>query len=388
MNVKTLKGITWGHTRGLLPVQAVSQRFSELHPDVEIVWQKRSLQEFADFPIEKLTQSFDLLVIDHPWVGTAAATNCVLPLEKYLDPDYLQNQLQHSVGQSHQSYQYAGSQWALAIDAAAPAASYRPDLMQKATVPIPEFWEDVLALARKGKIAVPAIPIDLLMNFYSFSIALGEEPFSTEERIVSSEKGMEVLECMRALYSLIDPRFFKCNPIAVAEIMTREDDYWYCPFAYCYSNYSRLGYARNLLNYTKVVQVQGSRLKTTLGGTGLAVSATSMHLELAIEFARMSASSEIQSGIYAYSGGQPGHGWAWEDAGLNFHTHGFFNELRPLMEDSYMRPRYHGYLHFQDHAGQPLQDYLMGKTTASSALQSMNRCYTDSIQIKNRLHGQ
>jgi len=115
-----IKGITWGHSRGISPLLAFSQRFSELNPGVEVQWTKRSLQEFADFPIEKLTEQYDLLIIDHPWVGCAAATNCVLPLEGYLSKEYLQDQLDNSVGQSHQSYNYNGHQWALAIDAATP----------------------------------------------------------------------------------------------------------------------------------------------------------------------------------------------------------------------------------------------------------------------------
>ena len=31
-----LRGITWQHTRGYLPMVATAQRFSELHPDVQI----------------------------------------------------------------------------------------------------------------------------------------------------------------------------------------------------------------------------------------------------------------------------------------------------------------------------------------------------------------
>ena len=46
----SLKGITWSHSRGFTSIVAVSQRFSELHPDVEITWEKRSLQEIADAP--------------------------------------------------------------------------------------------------------------------------------------------------------------------------------------------------------------------------------------------------------------------------------------------------------------------------------------------------
>ena len=53
----SLKGITWSHSRGFTSIVAVSQRFSELHPDVEITWEKRSLQEFADAPLENLAKN-------------------------------------------------------------------------------------------------------------------------------------------------------------------------------------------------------------------------------------------------------------------------------------------------------------------------------------------
>ena len=84
-----LNGITWSHSRGYTSITAVSQRFCELHPDVSIHWEKRSLQEFADAPIENLAKSYDLLVIDHPWAGFAATTGILLPLEKYLSKEYL-----------------------------------------------------------------------------------------------------------------------------------------------------------------------------------------------------------------------------------------------------------------------------------------------------------
>ena len=66
-----LTGITWNHTRGYLPLVATAQRFADQHPDVSIEWHRRSLQEFADFPIERLAERFDLLVIDHPFAGHA-----------------------------------------------------------------------------------------------------------------------------------------------------------------------------------------------------------------------------------------------------------------------------------------------------------------------------
>lgn len=377
--MKILNGITWGHSRGITPLLAVSQRYTELHPDVEIRWKKRSLQEFADFPIEKLTHDYDLLIIDHPWAGCAAATDCVLDLNNYLPASYLEEQLANSVGYSHLSYNYNNSQWALAIDAATPAASYRHDLLQKNNVAIPQTWEQVIELARLGKVAVPGISIDMLMNFYMACIAQGQEPFQNADEVIDEATGIKAVEMLRQLYSLVNRKMFDCNPIAVAELMTSTDDYWYCPFAYCYSNYSRKGYAKNLLTYNDVVFFNGEKLRTTIGGTGLSVSAFSQHKEIAVDFAAMIVSGECQRTMYVENGGQPGHRSGWLDAGANQSTNGFFSKILPVMDNGYMRPRYNGYLHFQDHAGTPLQQCIMNNEKPEKALHEMNKIYQHSI---------
>ncbi len=381
----TLKGITWGHSRGLTPLLAMSQRFSELNPEYKIQWDIRSLQAFADFPIEQLTEHYDLLIIDHPWVGCAAATNCVLPLDQYLDAAYLDNQLENSVGNSHLSYHYQGHQWALAIDAATPAASYRPDLFEKAKQQVPNNWDALLELAKAGKVAIPAIPIDCLMNFYSFCIIHGKYPFANQTAIIDTQIGIKALETMKELYSLVDPQFFQCNPIAVAELMTSTNDYWYCPFAYGYTNYAREGYAAHSLRYTGTVSVLGHQLRTTIGGTGLSVSAFSKNQEAALSFAQLAVSESWQSSIYVQHGGQPGHLAAWKNDLANRLTNDFFKQVLPLMERGYTRPRYNGYLYFQDHAGAPVQSYLMGKVSAMNALEHMNQLYQTSLTLDHSI---
>jgi multiple sugar transport system substrate-binding protein len=373
-----LNGITWGHTRGITPLLAASQRYNELHPDIEIRWTKRTLQEFADSPIEKLTRDYDLLIIDHPWVGCAAATNCVLPLDEYLCDEYLDEQAENSVGFSHASYNYENKQWALAIDAATPAASYRKDLLDKNNIAIPQTWEEVIALAKIGRVAVPAIPIDLLMNFYTFCIANGNPPFANEDEVIDMQTGLQAIETMKELYSQIDKKMFYSNPIAVAEMMSTTNAYWYCPFAYCYSNYSRKGYAKNVLHYTDVVSLDGNKLQTTIGGTGLAVSAFSMHKEIALNFVGMVLSSEHQKTMYVQNGGQPGHRSAWLDEEANHLTNNFFKNILPIMDNGYVRPRYNGYLHFQDNAGAPLQKCLFENGSAIVALNEMNKIYQQS----------
>jgi len=374
-----LNGITWGHSRGITPLLAVSQRYSELHPDIEIHWHKRSLQEFADYPIEKLTREYDLLVIDHPWVGRAAATRCVLPLEQYLSTEYLADQEINSVGNSHLSYQYDNHQWALAIDAATPAASYRKDLLERNSIRPPVEWGELIELAKTGRVAVPAIPIDLLMNFYTICIACGQEPFQHNTILVDDATGIFVIETMKQLYGLIDKEMFGYNPIAVAERMTSTNDYWYCPFAYCYTNYSRTGYAPHLLHYQDTVSLNGKRLRTTIGGTGLAVSAFCKNKEIAVDFAAIVASAECQRTMYVQHGGQPAHRAAWVNEETNGYTNDFFRSLLPVMENGYMRPRYNGYLYFQDLAGEPLHRCLLEDGDPAKAIREMNEIYQQSI---------
>jgi multiple sugar transport system substrate-binding protein len=379
-----LNGITWNHSRGLMPLLAASQRFHELNPHIQINWTKRTLQQFADFPIEKLTHAYDLLIIDYPWSGCAAATNCVLPLDKYLTEEFLQNQLENTVGGSHLSYNYNKHQWALAIDAATPAASYRKDIFEKNNQSVPQTWDEVLSLAKENKVAVPAIPIDLLMNFYTFCIAEGKHPFASKQKVIDEETGLNALTAMKQFYSLVDKSMFTKNPIAVAEVMSNQDNYWYCPFAYCYSNYSRKGYSKNILHYSDVVLYNNKKLITTIGGTGLAVSAFSNYTKEAVQFAEFVLSPQCQSNLYVQNGGQPGHLKAWLNNDANYITNNFFKNVLPAMQSGYVRPRYNGYLHFQDNAGDYIHSYLKGENdNPEKVLIALNKLYQESFVTEN-----
>src|ERR1700743_1704094 len=271
-----LKGITWNHSRGFVPMTATAQRFSELNPGVEISWEKRSLQQFADLSIQQLAERYDLLVIDHPWAGFAAKTGSILPFDKYLSSEYLKDQEQNTVGQSYESYNYDSHQWALAIDAATPVAASRQDLLEKHGLALPKTYDDLLAMAKKGLVAFPGIPIDSLMQFYTFCCSLGEDPCQQDDTVISEAIGIKALQMYRELAKHIDAACFGRNPIQTYEAMTLGDDIAYCPFGYGYSNYSRDGYARKLLHYHDMVTLDGkTNLRSTLGGTGLAVSSKS-----------------------------------------------------------------------------------------------------------------
>ncbi|XEC92639.1 extracellular solute-binding protein [Paenibacillus tarimensis] len=377
-----LKGITWNHTRGYIPMVAASQRFMETHPGVDISWDKRSLQEFADFPIQSLTDRYDLLVIDHPWAGYAAEKKVLVPLNEQVAESFLEDQSAHSVGGSHSSYCFNGFQSALAIDAAAPVAAWRPDLLAQRGEPIPQSWADLLAMARSGGVLFPAIPIDSLMNWYMMCIALGEEPFHSREQIVSPDTGTLALEHLRELASLCGLEIFGMNPIAVYEALSSRDDFVYCPFAYGYSNYARPGYARHVLEFGDLVEYERGRpLRSTLGGTGIAVSAGSGNVRVAVEYAMFVAGPVIQRTLYVECGGQPGHSSAWRDRKVNERCGGYFAKTLPALERAYVRPRYNGYLYFQDHAGDNVREYMQSGGNAPAVLDRMNELYRKSFNM-------
>ena len=377
-----LRGITWGHTRGFVPMVATAQRYEELHPEVEIIWKKRTLQEFADKSVTDLAKEYDLLVIDHPWTGHAAAQRMVVPFDDFLESSFLEDQRKNSVGQSYASYNFEGKQWALPIDAATPVAASRPDLLQEMGVALPQTFEDLLALAQKGKVAFSLLPIDVLMSFYMFCCSSGEAPCGSQEEVVSEKTGIHVLQLFKSLADHIDKSYYDKNPFKVFEDMTQQDTIAYCPFAYGYSNYSRLGYARKLLHFHDLVALKegGEPMTSTLGGAGLAVSSQGKHMDVAVDYARFVASADIQETLYVENGGQPGHLRAWQNQQVNRSTLDYFKNTLPALERAYLRPRYDGHLYFQDHAGDVVVDYLKNGGDEKSVLDQLNRMYRESLK--------
>ena len=75
-----LKGIAWDHPRGFDPMVKTASLFQKKNPEVQINWDKRPLQAFADRPIEEMAFDFDLMVIDHPHVGEASRKNLIYEL--------------------------------------------------------------------------------------------------------------------------------------------------------------------------------------------------------------------------------------------------------------------------------------------------------------------
>jgi multiple sugar transport system substrate-binding protein len=362
---------------------ATAKNYQLIHPEVEIHWDKRSLQDFADFPIETLAETYDLVMIDHPSVGTCELQRCFIPLDELLAARTLETLAGQSVGHSHRSYNYNGHHLALAIDAASHVSAYRPDLLQRHDLTVPRSWEQVVNLAQhlhragEAAMAVPLIPVDCLMCFYTLCASAGEDPFSLDDqRVVSRETGLRVLDLMRQVLPLLHPESLNWNPIQVLDRMSSTDELIYCPWLFGYSNYARTGYASFQCQFTNIPTLNGGLSKgAILGGAGLAVTSKCKNPSVAADYASFVASAECQRTIYFESGGQPGNIEAWRDPAVNRVSNNFFLNTLETLTHSYLRPRYPGYIHFQTQAGLLVHNYLKTGGDAGHLLEELDHLH-------------
>ena len=379
-----LRGITWDHPRGLAGLAATAAAYQAVRPGIGVEWATRTLQAFADQPVDQLARRFDLIYLDHPAVGEAAARACLVPLDEHLDRATLAVQATGSVGRSAESYVWGGHRWALATDAAAQVAAYRPDLLGRAGVVLPRTWPEALdaatALRRAGLwAAMAAIPVDAVCAFLAVCAALGETPFFAGH-VVTRRIGRSALALLRALVERCHPASLEWSPPAVLEQMSTADDVAWCPLAFGYANYSRPGFRdRLVLAAPPPAGADGVPLGT-LGGAGLAVSAHSAAVADAVAYAAYVADPVVQRTVYFQAGGQPGHRSAWTDGAVNAAASGFFSATLGALDAALLRPRHNGFLAFQETAGNLVHAHLRDGGDPDRVLAAVDDAYTDSLR--------
>jgi len=370
--VTTLKGMTWSHPRGYDPMVATAKAWAD-KTGVVIEWDKRSLQDFESFPVEELARQYDLIVIDHPHVGQITAENCLTPLDIVGREAEREALARGSVGQSYPSYTYAGHQWAFPIDAATQVMAYRPDLIEP-----PTEWDGVVALAKRGEVVLPLLAPHSMMGFFTLTANLGHPCATQPGELVDRGTGLRALEMLAEIAAYLEPSNFAMDPIAASEALARPDAVVsVMPLGYGYVSYAIPGFRPNQLTFANIPLPESKG--SALGGTGIAVSAFSQHRQAAIDYAYWVASADVQRGLYASSGGQPGHAAAWEDDGVNAATNDFYRDTRRTLEAAYVRPRHNGYMNFQDWASKRLNAGLLNREPASAILADLDRAFQESF---------
>jgi multiple sugar transport system substrate-binding protein len=352
----TLRGMAWDHPRARHPLEAISAEWTKT-TGVRVQWDARPLKDFEDQPLAELAATYDLVLLDYPFTGAAATSGLIVSVDDWVDAAYLADQAEHAVGPSYDSYTWNGKQWALAIDAAAQVSAVRPDLLDaNGLEQVPDRWDAVAELARElcdapARIALPLNPNHAYCAFVSVGVASMGSSFWPRGGHVDRATAREALEFLKALAGSLHPLSREADPIAISDRMADSDEILFVPLMFGYSNYSRAGFLRRQLRFGNAPRGASGHIGSVLGGVGIALSARSRQPKAAAELARLLASAEMQSGLYVRSGGQPGHGAAWDSDDANRLVDNFFFATRATMDQAFLRPRVSGHRLLQQEAG-------------------------------------
>ncbi len=355
----SLRGMAWDHPRAVNPLEAISAEWAKTS-EFTVEWDARPLKDFEDQPLEELATQYDLILIDYPFVEFAAESGLIVPVNEWVDATYLSDQEANSVGPSFASYTWAGKQWALAVDAACQVSAVRDELLSDK---LPQTWEDVATLAasfgaESEKVAMPLNPNHAYCAFLSVGLSQIGPAFWPDGEHIETAAGTESLEFLRSISGDLHVISRTADPIAVSDRMADTDEIVYVPLMFGYSNYSRPEFRQNTIRFGNAPVGRKGNIGSVLGGVGIAVSSLSEHCDAAADLARRVASPEVQSGVYATSGGQPGHAAGWQSHTVNSLVKDFFLGTRKTIDQAFLRPRVTGHRRFQVLAGELIHGYI------------------------------
>lgn len=374
MNKIRLKGITWNHPRGYSPLIASSELFKST-TQIEVVWDKRPLKNFGDKSLYELTNQYDLLIIDHPYIGIAAQTGYLFALDDLIEASTLYELKNQSVGPSYDSYCYMNKQWALPVDSAAQCAVSRPDLLNEK---IPGNWDEVFQLSDKikynsKKLGMALCPADSLCTFLSLTAQLGSPIKDGQHQFIDEDVCITALDIMRRMRDNFHEQSLKWDPIQLLDHMSTYDDIIYAPLVFSYTNYSRKGFKSRHLRFYNAPGVEYA----LLGGAGIAISSNTKYPNECAKFVTWITSSTIQKSVYVKENGQPGNIEAWKDKNANLITNNFFKNTIKTMELAYVRPRNPSWPTFQEFLGNTIHQNLAENTNPKLVTNLLRDTYID-----------
>lgn len=372
--MRRYEGLTWDHPRGYNALAAAAT--ARQHVDgVDISWRTQPLEGFEAHPIADLCARYDLVVMDHPHVGEAFDAQCLTPLEQVFDDETLRDIASNCIGPSFESYRFADRRWALPLDAAAQVMARRRDLMEG--VAAPRTWDDVAALSKSSrKVALSLAGPHAICSFMSMAAAFGDAPAVTDPDVfVSRAIGAKVYELMAELAQRSPASVRDLNPIGILAHMTTQDDVLLCPLIYGYVNYSKPNHGHRLTFTDAPRQSSGSRPGSTLGGTGIGISA---RCEITAELKRhliWLMGSDAQTSFFPAHDGQPSRRQSWLNRTVNDRWADFYSNTAETLEQAYVRPRHNGYIAFQSEASAFLREAFDTDAETDKALEGLQALY-------------
>jgi multiple sugar transport system substrate-binding protein len=361
----TFLGLTWDHPRGRDALEEAARRANAGRPEPLLDWAVQPLEGFESAPIAELAARHDLLVIDHPHIGEAAAEGCLRPLDELFPAGALAAWARGSVGPSFASYVWGGRPWALPLDVATQVMARRPDIVAAP----PADWDEVEALARRRPVALSIGGPHAVLTL--MSVAAGQGSEARGEEFLPDDAFARAFGVLRRLWPLRPDGSERLNPIALCEAMGR-GEIALVPLVFGYVTYARAATGRAPLAFSDAIGGRGG----TLGGTGIAVTRRSRPSDELLAHLAWLLSPAAQLELFPAFGGQPSARAAWTDRAVNAAWGGFYRATLATAEQAYLRPRFDGYIAFQTAASARLRDALAqgeDDTVALAALRALWR---------------
>jgi multiple sugar transport system substrate-binding protein len=352
--------LAWDHPRATAPLIACSEAWRQLTGE-PLVITTRSLQSFGDDV--PAADGADLVLIDHPHVGRAAADGSIVALDGLLAADALEGLADDSAGPSHASYVYRERPWAVPVDASCQALALAADAVD--ALPARPTWDDVVALSedRRGRVALPLSPAHAISALLSLIAA--RDGAVRGRRLTS----LEVLEWATATLSALaaagpDEAFEWEPPEALARLAAGE--LTCVPLVYAYVGYDVAW--RPAPSFER-----HGRPGSILGGVGAAVLSGSADAGAAARLAAWLGSSPVQLEIVRVAGGQPATRSGWTAPGGD----PLFAEVLSTLEASRVRPSDPWWPAFQRAAGELLTRGLAERREPRRLAADLARAYHD-----------
>jgi len=213
------------------------------------------------------------------------------------------------------------------------------------------------------------------MTFFTLCANLGR-PCGTrpDEPLADRATALTALDAMRDLLAYCPKEVVDWNSIELHDALVARDDLVFCPAVYCYATYAEADQPHPL-RFFDLPTLEGAAPRgSTIGGTGIGVSATASDPEAALTYVRFLMEPMTQR-AFAMHHGQPARCDTWEASDIDARFGGCYAATRATMEAAWTRPRYAGYLGFQAAAGTLVEHFLRGDIQGSALLERLEAAH-------------
>ena len=377
-----LKGITWKNPRGYNPLVKASERFQGKFPEVEIIWEQYPWYEFEQRILDDFknaTGIYDLIMFDHPWTGTLCENGWLLPWDNYLPREYFSQLKERVVAPSLESYFYNSQQWALPLDAASHCALYQRN--DDFNLGLPTYWEDIkdwaINMKKKGYETPLVLSLQGVLGsclFLSMMAAYGNPAFlRVGEENIDNGAAKYILSLLKELQSYCPPESSKWGPWDIYEQFCTNNQLLYSPSIFGYVNYlGENNGGKNLYVAEVPMFKHNNTTKAIVGGVGLGLAKSCKNIKEAVDYGTYLMSDDIQKEVFPKNYGQPAVKVVWEDDMQNKAVNNFYKDLRPNMDNGYIRPRYNGFHSVELAIGNTLQKWWDDEEDLKTILKQLN----------------